>query len=61
MRSVRSILLVMFAVSLFASSALAEDYVLGPDSQPEDGVPKGTVTKHTFDTSEVFKGTTRSY
>src|SRR5260370_36882534 len=32
---------------LFAVASLrAQSYSLGPDSQPQDGVPKGTVTKH---------------
>jgi hypothetical protein len=31
---------------LFAAMALrAEDYTLGPDSQPQDGVPKGTALR----------------
>ncbi len=38
----------------------ADDYQLGPDSQPQDGVPKGTVTKHTW-TSKIFDGTVRDY
>src|SRR5687767_7546577 len=46
----------------FASPALAaDDYQLGPDSQRQEGVPQGTVTKHTFDTSKIFPGTTRAY
>ena len=38
----------------------AEEYTLGPDSQRHDGVPKGTVTKHTW-TSKIFPGTVRDY
>jgi enterochelin esterase family protein len=38
----------------------AEDYQLGTDSQPQAGVPKGTVTKHTWE-SKVFPGTVRDY
>ncbi len=34
---------------------------MGPDSQPQAGVPKGTVTKHTWTTSRIFPGTTRDY
>ena len=37
------------------------DYPLGPDSQPQEGVPKGTVTKHEWKDSKVFPGTTRDY
>lgn len=36
-------------------------YVLGPDSQPKPGVPKGKTTKYTWDKSAIFPGTTRSY
>jgi enterochelin esterase-like enzyme len=39
----------------------ADDYQLGPDSQPKTGVPPGTVEKFTFNTSKVFPGTTRDY
>jgi enterochelin esterase family protein len=36
-------------------------YVPGPDSKPQAGVPKGTVSKHVWDKSKVFPGTTRDY
>ena len=39
----------------------ADDYKLGPDSLPKPGVPKGKVTKHTFDKSRIFEGTTRDF
>src|SRR6185295_9895537 len=39
----------------------ADDYVPGPDSKPQDGVPKGEVLKFTFDKSKIFPGTTRDY
>jgi len=38
----------------------AEEYVLGPDSLKQVGVPTGTVTKHTW-TSKIYPGTTRDY
>lgn len=38
----------------------ADDYKLGPDSQPREGVPQGEVIKGTWK-SEVFKGTVRDY
>jgi enterochelin esterase-like enzyme len=40
--------------------AAAEPYKLGPDSQPQEGVPRGEVTKHEWK-SKVFDGTTRDY
>jgi gluconolactonase len=39
----------------------AEEYPLGPDSQRQPGVPKGTVTEHQWSTSKVFPGTVRDY
>jgi enterochelin esterase-like enzyme len=37
-----------------------EEYVLGPDSQRQEGVPKGTVTEHVWK-SQIFEGTIRRY
>ncbi len=39
----------------------ADDYPPGPDSKPQEGVPKGEVLKFTFDRSKIFPGTTREY
>ena len=39
----------------------ADDYQPGPDSKPQDGVPKGAVTKYAFSQSKIFPGTTRDY
>jgi sugar lactone lactonase YvrE/enterochelin esterase-like enzyme len=36
-------------------------YPLGPDSQPQPGVPKGEVIKLSFDKSKIFPGTVRDY
>jgi hypothetical protein len=60
------------AALLFASLSLAsllqtsvvsaaDDYTLGPDSQPHPGVPKGRVAKFTFDSSKLFPGAVRDY
>jgi sugar lactone lactonase YvrE len=35
----------------------AQDYTLGPDSQPRDGVPKGTVTKFVLPPGKTYPGT----
>ena len=53
---IRSFLMVACAIGCVC----AEEYTLGPDSQRQPGVPKGTVTQHTW-TSKVFPGTTRDY
>jgi len=43
---------------LCAAMALpAQDYTLGPDSQPQDGVPKGTVTKFVLPPGKSYPGT----
>ncbi len=48
-------------VLLSAAALAADDYVLGPDSQPHPGVPKGQVTKYTWNNSQVYPGATRNY
>src|SRR5215472_7261033 len=53
---IRTTLLVLLTLV----AAAAEEYPLGPDSQRQPSVPKGTVTHHTW-TSKVFPGTTREY
>src|SRR5260221_13204902 len=48
-------------LALVLSSAVAfaaDDYPLGPDSQPQE-VPHGEVKKATFDQSKIFPDTTR--
>jgi len=53
-----------FAGALIALSPAfalaADDYKLGPNSMPQDGVPKGKVEKSTL-TSKIFPGTVRDY
>lgn len=50
-------------LTLFLSTGLfgraADDYVPGPDSKPQDGVPKGEIIKFIFEKSKFFPGTTR--
>ncbi|HEX7859284.1 MAG TPA: alpha/beta hydrolase-fold protein [Verrucomicrobiae bacterium] len=38
----------------------ADDYVLGPESQRQEGVPEGTITTNIW-RSEIFPGTIRDY
>lgn len=42
------------------STKPAPHYTLGPDSRVQAGVPRGTVTKHTW-TSTIYPGTVRDY
>jgi enterochelin esterase-like enzyme len=55
-------LAMLLAVGLLAPSGASatDDYKLGPDSNRQEGVPEGTVTKHQW-TSKVFAGTERDY
>ena len=39
----------------------AEDYTLGPDSQPQPGVPKGVVTRYTLTPGKFYPGTPHNY
>src|SRR4051812_25674619 len=46
---------------LSAAACAIDDYVLGPDSQPQENVPHGTVTQATFKESKVYPDTVRDY
>jgi sugar lactone lactonase YvrE len=49
-------------LALFAAVSLqAQSYSLGPDSQPQDGVPNGTVTKHVLAAGVFYPGTPHNY
>jgi len=47
------------ALVILCTTALlqAQDYALGPESQPQAGVPKGTVAKFTLDPGKFYPGT----
>src|SRR4051794_32177491 len=51
------------AFLFLCASALvsAEEYSLGPDSQPQAGVPKGTVSKYKLDPGKFYPGTPHNY
>jgi enterochelin esterase family protein len=53
--------LVVVLSLVFSPGASGTEYRLGVDSLPQEGVPKGTVEKHTFNDSKIFPGTTRDY
>lgn len=50
-----------FVLLLTISAQTTDNYVPGPDSKPQPGVPKGEVLKFSFDKSKIFPGTTRDY
>ena len=52
--------LLLLVLPVFAEGP-DDQYVPGPDSKPQAGVPKGTVTKHVWDKSKVFRDTVREY
>ena len=56
----RLLVLLFVFIATFPAHA-ADDYPLGPDSKAQPDVPKGEVTKYTFDKSKIFPGTTREY
>ena len=49
------------AYLLLPLGGFSQDFPLGPDSKPQDGVPKGEVLKFRFENSKVFPGTYRDY
>src|SRR5436309_13634084 len=48
------------ALTIAPPLALSEEYVPGPDSQRQPGVPQGKVTKYEW-TSKIYAGTIRDY
>lgn len=52
-----SILFALASIFLYAGGLYAEDYTLGPDSQPQAGAPKGTVTKFILAPGKDYPGT----
>ncbi len=56
----RSLTTALLCGLLLSSANAADDYKLGPDSQRQPDVPRGTVTKDTWE-SKIFPGTVRDY
>ncbi|MFZ2276372.1 MAG: SMP-30/gluconolactonase/LRE family protein [Prosthecobacter sp.] len=55
------LLLLSFSLLFTVLSPAADDYQPGPDSKPQEGVPKGDVLKFEFKGSKIFPGTVRDY
>ena len=56
-------LALLFTATAFSAETAPrkpDDYVLGPDSKPQEGVPKGKITKSTI-VSKVYDGRTFTY
>lgn len=56
MKPVLFLLLLAFSCTAVRAQ---DDYQPGPDSKPQEGVPKGELLKFTFESSKIFPGTTR--
>ena len=52
-------LLALFLGGLFLPATATADYPLTADSKPQSGVPKGTVTQHRWEQSQIYPGTVR--
>jgi enterochelin esterase-like enzyme len=56
-----SALVTLLSFGVFvAGSEAADDYPLGPDSQPQAGVPEGKIVQHSL-ASQIFPATVRDY
>lgn len=56
----RYLVTMLFALGIPAAG-IAEEYTLGPDSMPQDGVPQGTVSERVFTDSQIYPGTETDY
>ena len=54
-----AVVLLVGSLSLVARGDEPKKYELGPDSQRQEGVPKGTIEKFVWSTSTVYPGTIR--
>ena len=59
MKTFRRFAFVAVALLSAARLAPADDYILGPDSQEQAGVPKGAVEEFAWKESKVYPGTER--
>jgi enterochelin esterase family protein len=50
----------LLLAAVIGPASATDDYRPGPDSFPQDGVPKGTVTQFKWTKSEVYAGTERN-
>jgi enterochelin esterase-like enzyme len=55
------VLLILCTSLLCLHARGAEDYKLGADSLPQEGVPRGEITKYRFTNSKTYPGTVRDY
>ena len=51
----------LLVLTVAVAAGAADDYTLGPDSMPHDGVPKGRVEGPLVFKSKIFQNTVRQY
>ena len=61
LRRTLCLIVVLFIYSLLTVAQTTDNYVPGPDSKPQQGVPKGEVIKLRFEQSKIFPDTVRDY
>ena len=52
---------IALAILLVSSFLYAQDYILGPDSQPHQGVPRGAVAQYKLAAGAFYPGTPHTY
>lgn len=57
----RALSVLALCASLCCAQLTAQQYALGPDSQVQPGVPKGTVTQHELKPGRFYPGTPHNY
>lgn len=57
----RPVMILVLMLSFPLATFAADDYQLGPDSQRQEGVPRGTITQGRFVSEQVYAGTEREY
>lgn len=60
MRTTQSFWIVLLMMLATVPARAIDDYSLGPDSQVQQGVPRGEVTQYSW-SSQIFPGTVRDY
>jgi sugar lactone lactonase YvrE/enterochelin esterase-like enzyme len=56
-----SVAFLTIVICFIAAFARGEDYKPHPDMTPQEGVPKGTVTRHVFNHSRIYPGSVHNY
>ena len=60
-RGAMGLMLAVLGATMPRDLSAADDYQLGPDSNVQEGVPQGTVTKRSWKSEKIYPGTERDY